>query len=280
MSELSARRIWPLIGYAPGEYSCRCSVCNEGFWGDKRAIHCLDCAVERANQIISAAPTSPPGGPTLALDEPKTPHHTKEIESLRAELETARKEVADLTVCAANWLDRAEDAFGRLEPVEVQRDLLWEALEPFAAYARVMDCEPPFPPDNHRQAFCWSNEDEDLQADVTAADFRRASEALATCGGGGKDDMASVAESGGTAQAPKSDSLRDLDKLACREMTDAELVAEEERVGRIWDDTAAALEESGGAAGSPMEWMSERFDEIATEQARRATSAEVGRSEP
>lgn len=41
---------WPLMGYAPGDYMGRCNNCNEQFFGlDKRAFHCLPCAVDLAN---------------------------------------------------------------------------------------------------------------------------------------------------------------------------------------------------------------------------------------
>lgn len=56
-----------------------------------------------------------------------------------------------------------------------------------------------------------------------------------------------------------------------REMTDAELLAELNVLGRKWDDLRAALEESGGASGSPGEWIYERMGEIETEQRRRAS---------
>lgn len=31
-------------GWAPGNYICRCVKCEAGFIGDKRAVHCADCA--------------------------------------------------------------------------------------------------------------------------------------------------------------------------------------------------------------------------------------------
>ncbi|WP_316200870.1 MULTISPECIES: hypothetical protein [unclassified Bradyrhizobium] len=33
-----------LHGWAPGDYISRCFSCDEQFIGDKRAIHCADCA--------------------------------------------------------------------------------------------------------------------------------------------------------------------------------------------------------------------------------------------
>lgn len=44
---------WPLCGYAPGNYFCRCHHCDKQFEGDKRARECLDCAVASANFIMN-----------------------------------------------------------------------------------------------------------------------------------------------------------------------------------------------------------------------------------
>lgn len=45
---------WPLMGYAPGDYLGRCTVCQGEFLDlDKRAWHCLPCAVEAANERVS-----------------------------------------------------------------------------------------------------------------------------------------------------------------------------------------------------------------------------------
>jgi len=37
---------WPLNGYAPGKYISICGNCDRNFEGDKRAIRCLECAVD------------------------------------------------------------------------------------------------------------------------------------------------------------------------------------------------------------------------------------------
>lgn len=37
---------WPLLGFAPGGYTCKCDTCKKHFWGDKRAYCCLECAVK------------------------------------------------------------------------------------------------------------------------------------------------------------------------------------------------------------------------------------------
>lgn len=44
---------WPLMGYAPGEYIGRCIKCDGRFWDmQKRAYHCLPCAVDAANERL------------------------------------------------------------------------------------------------------------------------------------------------------------------------------------------------------------------------------------
>lgn len=36
---------WPVNGYAPGDYMCKCRSCGCTFQADKRAWNCLECAV-------------------------------------------------------------------------------------------------------------------------------------------------------------------------------------------------------------------------------------------
>jgi hypothetical protein len=36
---------YPIGGFAPGFYSCRCLSCNSDFIGDKRAVQCEICAI-------------------------------------------------------------------------------------------------------------------------------------------------------------------------------------------------------------------------------------------
>jgi hypothetical protein len=50
------RKPWPLCGYAPGNYSCRCHTCDKQFVGDKRATTCLECAVIEAKDTLSSIP--------------------------------------------------------------------------------------------------------------------------------------------------------------------------------------------------------------------------------
>lgn len=47
---------WPLFGYAPGRYRCQCVVCQQMFEGDKRAVHCLECAARAANASLVSPP--------------------------------------------------------------------------------------------------------------------------------------------------------------------------------------------------------------------------------
>ncbi|RVO41323.1 DNA-binding response regulator [Sinorhizobium meliloti] len=42
---------WPLRGYAPGNYMCKCILCGCEFQGDKRAMECLECAVSLTEQF-------------------------------------------------------------------------------------------------------------------------------------------------------------------------------------------------------------------------------------
>lgn len=46
--EQQVREISPIGGFAPGDYLPRCNVCNRQFSGDKRAFHCLPCALKAA----------------------------------------------------------------------------------------------------------------------------------------------------------------------------------------------------------------------------------------
>jgi len=39
-------KLYPIGGYAPGNYMCNCSTCKTQFIGDKRAVQCESCAVE------------------------------------------------------------------------------------------------------------------------------------------------------------------------------------------------------------------------------------------
>jgi hypothetical protein len=59
-------RPWPLAGYAPGNYTCKCIDCEERFSGDKRAIRCLECAAVVANQRLQAVQPVP-----VVTDEPE-----------------------------------------------------------------------------------------------------------------------------------------------------------------------------------------------------------------
>ena len=49
---------WPLAGYAPGSYMRKCYRCGAGHIADKRAMHCLPCAVELASAALAVRPPS------------------------------------------------------------------------------------------------------------------------------------------------------------------------------------------------------------------------------
>lgn len=37
---------YPIGGYAPGNYTCKCCICGNTFRGDKRAVQCKPCAIQ------------------------------------------------------------------------------------------------------------------------------------------------------------------------------------------------------------------------------------------
>lgn len=42
-----------VVGYAPGNYTCKCGQCKKQFIGDKRAIRCEECSIFYPNWIIT-----------------------------------------------------------------------------------------------------------------------------------------------------------------------------------------------------------------------------------
>jgi hypothetical protein len=52
--DLDKAKPWPLFGYAPGGYMCRCADCGKQFDGDKRAVQCLECAALAAADLIAS----------------------------------------------------------------------------------------------------------------------------------------------------------------------------------------------------------------------------------
>jgi len=43
---------YPIGGFAPGDYMCKCVTCKEQFHGDKRATQCEPCAIEMVRTKI------------------------------------------------------------------------------------------------------------------------------------------------------------------------------------------------------------------------------------
>jgi hypothetical protein len=43
---------YPIGGFAPGDYMCKCVTCKEQFIGDKRAVQCEPCAIEMVRTKI------------------------------------------------------------------------------------------------------------------------------------------------------------------------------------------------------------------------------------
>lgn len=48
---------YPIGGYAPGNYDCKCCICGEQFAGDKRAVQCEPCAVKDKAVFDALSPT-------------------------------------------------------------------------------------------------------------------------------------------------------------------------------------------------------------------------------
>lgn len=46
---------YPIGGYAPGNYFCKCQSCSEDFTGDKRSNQCEPCAINALNENNSKA---------------------------------------------------------------------------------------------------------------------------------------------------------------------------------------------------------------------------------
>lgn len=47
---------YPIAGYAPGSYQCKCADCGVTFSGDKRATQCEPCATEAMQEYESLTP--------------------------------------------------------------------------------------------------------------------------------------------------------------------------------------------------------------------------------
>ncbi len=45
---MTEEKLYPINGYAPGNYMCNCISCNTEFMGDKLAVTCKSCAFEAA----------------------------------------------------------------------------------------------------------------------------------------------------------------------------------------------------------------------------------------
>jgi hypothetical protein len=43
---------YPIGGFAPGDYMCKCVTCKEQFHGDKRSVQCEPCAIEMVRTKI------------------------------------------------------------------------------------------------------------------------------------------------------------------------------------------------------------------------------------
>lgn len=63
---------YPIGGYAPGNYMCKCSICKTQFQGDKKAVQCESCAIktiEESKQETICIQTGLPCGMTCFSKE-------------------------------------------------------------------------------------------------------------------------------------------------------------------------------------------------------------------
>ena len=75
---MDARKPWPLFGYAPGHYTSICNDCGKHVDGlDKRAFHCLECAVIRAQAKLTALQLQPAFEPDKATRVYAEMHETE-----------------------------------------------------------------------------------------------------------------------------------------------------------------------------------------------------------
>jgi hypothetical protein len=95
-------RAWPLNGYAPGGYTCKCSTCEKEFIGDKRAVVCLECAVLASKRLNTTLQSS--------------------LEAVKAE--NAELRTQDDPCFTYAFKVRAEAAEARVEELQKDRDRL------------------------------------------------------------------------------------------------------------------------------------------------------------
>lgn len=48
---------YPIGGFAPGNYQCKCCTCGSEFIGDKRAVQCEPCAVSEKERFDALSPS-------------------------------------------------------------------------------------------------------------------------------------------------------------------------------------------------------------------------------
>lgn len=71
IAEIESMTCWPLGGFAPGGYFCKCQTCSKGFHGDKRSWACLECAVTEANAALAASRKETEGLKNEVLEQPE-----------------------------------------------------------------------------------------------------------------------------------------------------------------------------------------------------------------
>lgn len=108
MSEL-----YPINGYAPGNYSCMCYACDTEFTGDKRAISCEKCALEMLDKGAEMFARERHGDQKYSSDQPYVDAHVAKVVAILREFGF------DEFYIAAGWLhDVVEDTPTRREEID------------------------------------------------------------------------------------------------------------------------------------------------------------------
>jgi hypothetical protein len=119
---------YPIGGYAPGFYSCKCVNCKIEFTGDKRAVQCEPCAIKTTKE------------------EPKQLicEHIKEYGCIKdiCTCNTGPKQETTLEEVAENYADKQSDISMRQNPLEYStsgEELWYESKVDFIEGSKWME---------------------------------------------------------------------------------------------------------------------------------------------
>jgi len=167
--------LYPINGFAPGNYSCICMACDEEFTGDKRAVACEKCALEILDKGAEMFAREAHSGQMYG-DKPYVDSHVTDVVTILREFGM------DEFYIAAGWLhDVVEDTEVSKEEIDLKfgprvGKLVWACTgigpnrkarnqtiyEKIAAYPdaaivkvadRIANVEHSDPDSNHRQMY-------------------------------------------------------------------------------------------------------------------------------